>query len=253
MIPGRFKSAVKVLLRGERRLPPEPPREVQDNGIPYGTSWFQEAGRQIHTRGIFIGCPLGVFEYTSKDPFCLALMEGLNPNSAVLEVGCGCLRVGSWFIRYLLPGNYCGIEPNARMVEAGRELILSQMGADRRPRFSSNDTFDFGVFGTTFDFVLAFSIWSHASKCQISTMLDQFKKTANSGAKFITSWHPAREGLPDYQGTSWIGRSHQSDQPGTVAHDRGWIKEAASSRGLGLRFFDGFTTIGQYWLIFSRP
>jgi hypothetical protein len=249
-IPWRLKAATRILLRGESK---------QVN--PARMTWFQRAGWQIHERGLFVGCPVHLFEHTAKDTFCLALMEGMSPAATVLEIGCGCLRTGYWFVQYLNPGRYFGIEPNAKMLDAGRELILGRLEAEKSPQFSNNEDFDFGVFGRTFDFVIAFSIWSHASKSQIETMLDQFKKTANPEGKFLASWIPPgdeisdRGGglqLPDYQGTSWVGRSHKSDQPGMVAHSRSWLTHAVVSRGLSLKFFEGFTTLRQSWLVISR-
>jgi len=228
------------------------PAAIQLTPTPLPT-WFLEAGLAIHRRGIFVGCPLDCFELTARDPLCLALMEGLNRDSAVLEVGCGCLRVGYWFIDYLNPGKYCGIEPNARMLDAGRELILGDLAVAKQPRFSLSEDFDFGVFGTAFDYVIAFSIWSHASKEQILAMLDAFRRVSRPGAKFVASWFVPRADIPDYYGTTWVGRSHQSDQPGVIAHDPNWLAASASARGLGCQFFDGFTTLGQRWAVVSRP
>jgi hypothetical protein len=180
-------------------------------------------------------------------------MEGLNRDSSVLEVGCGCLRVGYWFINYLSPGGYCGIEPNERMLAAGRELILDDAARAKQPLFSLDEDFTFGTFGRRFDFVIAFSVWSHASKEQIGRMLDAFRATARPGAKFLASWFPPRPGMPDYRGTSWVGRSHESDQPGVVAHDPRWIASAAAERGLTYRSVEGFMTLCQNWLVVSHP
>lgn len=219
---------------------------------PGGNDWFQDAGHEIAARGLPLGAPLPVFELSSKDLFCLALREGLRPTSAVLEVGCGCLRSGYHFVRFLEPGRYCGIEPNVAMLDAGRELILGPLESEKRPRFRHHDDFDFGVFETTFDFVVAFSIWSHASKAQIGTMLDQFRRTSQAGSKLISSWIPPRPGLPDYRGDGWVGRSHTSSRRGVVAHSREWLADAVSSRGLAVSFFEGFTTLGQHWLVATR-
>jgi len=215
-------------------------------------NWFQEAGHRIHARGVFVGCPLESFAATARDPLCLALMTGLSRDSTVLEVGCGCLRVGYWFISYLNPGKYCGIEPNVQMLDAGRELILGDLARDKQPRFSDNDDFDFRAFTTDFDYVIAFSIWSHASKPQIARMLDAFLETARPGARLAASWFVPREGIPDYQGASWVGRSHLSDEPGVVAHDPDWLAAAATSRGLEYQFLDDFMTLGQNWVVITR-
>lgn len=241
-MPWRLKEATRILLHGgTKRL------------NPARMSWFQRAGWQIDSRGLFIGCPLEVFEHTAKDLFCLALMEGMARDSSVLEIGCGCLRTGYWFVQYLDEERYFGIEPNAKMLDAGRDLLLGALEAQKSPQFSHNEDFNFGVFGRTFDFVIAFSIWSHASKRQIETMLDQFKRTANPGAKFLASWIPARDEMAEYQGESWVGRSHRSDHPGMVAHSRSWLTDAVVSRRLSVRFCEGFTTLRQHWLVVSTP
>jgi hypothetical protein len=239
-IPFRIRRAASILLRGEAKRP-----QLSEN-------WFQAAGRKIEERGLFVGCPLHDFEVTSKDMFCLTLLEGLKPTAKVLEIGGGCLRTGYHFIRYLNPGLYCAIEPNVGMLEAGRELLLGTLDQEKRPRFDHNDAFSFGAFGETFEFVVAFSIWSHASKAQIATMLDEFRRHAKPGAKFIASWIPPQPMISDYWGDEWVGRSHQSDDPGLVAHSREWLMEAVSTRNLTAREFEGFTTLNQHWLIVTH-
>ena len=251
-VPQRFQRALTVLMAKEGEAPSSPSPPVAAPCPPV-FSWFQTAGQTIHDRGLFVGCPLELFELTARDPLCVALMEGLKPSSSVLEVGCGCLRVGYWFIQYLNAGHYCGIEPASTMLEAGREVILGPLDAEKAPRFRTDDQFPFAEFGTTFDFVIAFSIWSHASKNQIETMLDAFKATANPGAKFLASWMALRPTLTDYQGNDWVGRSHESSVPGYIGHSREWIMEAGTARGLEVKFFDGFVTIHQSWVIVTRP
>ena len=246
----RLNRSITTRIRADASSPPAGP-ELAKSHFPPIFSWFQTAGHAINDRGIFVGCPLALFELTARDPICLALMEGLKPDSSVLEIGCGCLRVGYWFVQFLNAGRYCGVEPNTRMLDAGRELLLGPMEGAKQPRFSHNDQFQFGEFQTTFDYVIAFSIWTHAPKIHVAKMLDEFQKVANPGAKLITTWLSPRPGMPDYQGTSWVGRSHQSDEPGCVAHSQDWIRDAAASRGLKVDFFEGFVTVQQNWAVFS--
>lgn len=234
----RIKRAAKILLRGEHS--------------PV-TNWFQNAGYEVDSRGLLV-CPLPVFETTSKDMFLVALLQGLRPDSYVLEVGAGCLRTGFQFIQHLEPGHYFGIEPHGRLLEAGRELILRGLDAEKKPTFDANEDFDFGVFGRKFDFVVAMSIWSHTDKRQNETMLDSFKANANPGGKFIASFLPPTPERPDYKGEGWIGRDRKQQRTGgLVAHDPAWVAEAAAKRGLTVEFFDRFTTLNQHWLIFTRP
>src|SRR5450432_2192284 len=80
------------------------------------------------------------------------------------------------------------LKPNQPMLQAGLEYCLTpELLALKRPRFDSNDRFDFSVFETKFDAVVARSIWSHASKEQIRVMLDYFCSYSNPDAFFLTS------------------------------------------------------------------
>ena len=47
------------------------------------------------------------------------------------------------------------------------------------------------MFGVKFDFFLAYSIWTHASKTQIATMLSSFAATSQPKAVFLASYYPA--------------------------------------------------------------
>ena len=90
---------------------------------------------------------------------------GLTPESKVLDVGCGCLRGGRKIIPELNEACYFGIEPNKSMLKDGIEISLDPDALlAKKPRFDTNAEWNFGVFNTTFDFVIARSIWSHASK-----------------------------------------------------------------------------------------
>lgn len=250
-----LRRAMTRLLRSDEGGRPlaDPGASQQAFAPRYALSWFQEAGEAINDRGLFVGCPLELFELTARDPFCVALMEGMTRDWSVLEVGCGCLRVGYWFVQYLEAGRYFGLEPNVAMLDAGRTLILGSLETQKRPRFGTNDRFDFTEFGTQFDLVVAYSIWTHASKPQIEQMLDGFQAAAKPGAKLIASWIEPRPGVDDYQGTEWVGRSHESNLPGYVAHGRPWLEAATAGRGMKIAYIDDFTTITQKWLVITRP
>jgi SAM-dependent methyltransferase len=184
------------------------------------------------------------------------LYEGMSPESRVLDVGCGCMRAGYWLIRLLDPGCYCGIEPNQTMLDKGREYLLSpELIRAKRPQFDTNDRFDFSVFDKKFDVVLARSVWTHASKPQIETMLDSFVANSSKDAFFLTSYLPAvllgSRGYRDYKGESWIGRSHQCERPGLVHHSRKWVEQECAKRSLHTKQLDYGVFNGQQWLKIS--
>lgn len=200
----------------------------------------------------FLGGPLHSFETAGRMQLQILLKEGLNPDSKVLDIGCGCLRGGYWLIHFLDPGCYFGIEPNRRMLEAGVQTILEPGQMDlKRPRFDDNPDFDFSVFGERFDFFMARSIWTHASKNQIRTMLDGFVRHSKPGATFLTSYRRASWlRRDDYQAAKWVGKSPESDLPGMVRHSFRWIGGECRERGLFVEELNDetFRLGNQRWL-----
>lgn len=215
-----------------------------------------EIADKLHRDGIFTGGPPRSFESVGRLQLSTLVREGLYPSSKLLDVGCGCLRAGYWLIRLLDRGCYFGIEPNERMLQVGVKQVLGpEVQVEKLPRFDTNDRFDFSVFGTKFDVILARSIWTHASKSQIQAMLDTFLQNSTSDAFFLTSYMPAswisRE-ASDYNGAQWVGRSHTSTTPGLVYHKRSWIESECRARGLLLQQLSDAPFNEQYWLKISR-
>jgi hypothetical protein len=203
-------------------------------------------------RETFFGVPIGGFDRTGRQQLMLLLMAGMEPTSKVVDLGCGLLRGGYWLIHFLDAGGYHGIEPHAQRIQAGLERILeTDTVAAKRPRVDTNATFDTSVFGEKFDYFLAYSIWTHASKPQIETMLDSFLRDGTEDAVFLTSILPARWHEHDYQGQGWFGTSHESDVPGCIHHRMSWIRRACRQRNLFVHAL-GREAAGQTWLLISR-
>ncbi len=129
-------------------------------------------------RNQFYGVPVENFEFAGREQLIYLLNAGLTPDCKVLDIGCGVLRAGYWLIHFLDPGCYCGIEPHKGRLEIGTQNILEPgVLTSKSPRFDTNVNFDTSVFGEKFDFFLAYSIWTHAGKRQIQTMLDGLPAT----------------------------------------------------------------------------
>jgi hypothetical protein len=213
--------------------------------------------------GVFLGGPRRDFEKVGRHCFSLLLNEGLLPEHAVVDIGCGALRNGYWLIHYLDPERYFGLEPNQKMLRVGRKKILEPgLEDEKRPTFSDNDQFDLSTFGDErFDFLIARSVWTHASKPQIAQMLESFRAHAGPGARFLASYLPARPlgaapgathkrafWMRDYKGDEWVGASHQRKKAGLVAHSKRWIKAACAERDLEVQTVKGETINHQRWL-----
>ena len=201
----------------------------------------------------FLGVPLEGFAATGKKQLDALMTLGLKSDSKLLDIGCGCLRGGYWLIHFLAPGRYFGIEPHRKRVELGlRYLIEPDVLVEKRPRFDANDAFDTSVFRERFDFFLASSIWSHASKPQIERMLDGFLRDTREEGVFMTSYVPPAGPEDDYRGREWVGTSHTCDVPGVISHSLKWIGQACTRRRLEVARLAGHELDGQPWLVVRR-
>jgi hypothetical protein len=178
---------------------------------------------------------------------------GLSANHALVDIGCGCLRNGLWLIDYLDPGNYYGVEPNESMLNEGIDTFIgSETAGEKRPSFSANAEFAF-PWERHFDFALARSIFTHTSREQMTTCLRNLGQVMTSGGLFALSYVPPKFLQSEYKGTDWLGRSHESSDPGIAHYRKRTIVRLASP--FGFREDDStdrLENINQVWLVLRR-
>jgi SAM-dependent methyltransferase len=129
----------------------------------------------------------------------LLTQYGLKPDHTLLDVGCGCLRGGVHFVRYLDPGRYFGTDINQSLLDAGYDVELAQAGLqDRLPRTSlrSDDAFDFTGFGVQFDRAIAFSLFTHLPLNAIRICLERMADVVKPGGIFHATFFELPEGEP---------------------------------------------------------
>jgi hypothetical protein len=208
---------------------------------------------EMLAKGKFLGIPVKDFEAGGKEQLRYLQRAGLCSGSKLVDIGCGVLRAGYWVIGFLDPDSYCGIEPHRERLRMGIHGILDPGTMERkRPRFDSNAKFDTSVFTDKFDFFLAYSIWTHASKPQIQTMLDAFLRDSTDKGKFLTTYLPADWIRRDYRGGKWYGTSHESNVPGCIRHSFKWIKAECELRGLIVSKLARDVTHRQSWLLLEK-
>jgi SAM-dependent methyltransferase len=211
---------------------------------------IKEVARRIavETNG-FTGGDLKLFAKVGRYTLNSLKRNGLKRSSKVLDYGCGSLRVGYWLVRFLRAGCYYGIEPNQKLLGPGIKHALGpELVDEKRPRFSNVARFDFSVFGEKFDFVVARSIFSHASPEQFLTAMESFRENSADGAVMLASYRPlrARDGDadivdPNPEGPNWRLRRF----------NRSWLRARARERGLAADNF-GEPFNGQVWLKLSK-
>lgn len=156
----------------------------------------------------YVGPP-DEYDFMGGTQFALLFLLGLREQHKVLDFGCGSLRAGRLLIPYLKPGNYYGIEPNSWLVEDALARQLGGMERVKRPQFSDSDAFEADVFGETFDFIVAQSIFSHSGPALTGKALRSFARCLAPGGLCAATFQEGDEDTPEgwfYTGITKRGR-----------------------------------------------
>lgn len=140
-----------------------------------------------------------IFQCVSK----MLFNEGLKEDTRFLEIGCGPLRMARFFIPFLLPDCYHGLEPEKEMVQIALEKeIFKPFGYrvfdHKRPKFDYNPDFNLSAFGDTmFDMVIAEQVFIHCGKRQFIQCLKSVRDRLKPSGRFITHMN-----IADYSGST---------------------------------------------------
>ena len=116
--------------------------------------------------------------------------QGLLPEHYLLDVGCGALRAGVRFVRYLEPGHYFGTDINETLLEAGYRKELGKKARAKLPRENLKQTerFESDFGDVRFDYAIAQSVFTHVSLNHIRLALYQVGKVMKPGGKFYATF-----------------------------------------------------------------
>lgn len=142
----------------------------------------------------YVGWP-HLYEATNQHQFDVLMEQGLKSRHDLLDVGCGCLGVGSMLIEYLDEMNYWGVDPEAWLIQAS--------GIDKRLfHFHAFSDFKITRLKKKFNFILAHSIFTHADRAMIQTLLAEAKASLKKRGVFLASFYDQRFGDSDHVG--WL-------------------------------------------------
>ncbi len=173
----------------------------------------------------YVGPP-GQYDIMGATQFRLLTSLGLRASHRLLDFGCGSLRAGRLLIPYLDEGRYFGIDPNQWLIDEG---IRKEIGGDlvriKKPRFANGDDFSTDLFGVSFDFIVAQSIFSHTGRDLLEKALRNFRSSLADGGLVAATFYEDRR---DFEGEGWIYPHCVRYRPSTI---RRMVRDAGMVAG----------------------
>lgn len=132
----------------------------------------------------FVG---GLWEELGQLQLKYLIDSGLKPKHKLLDIGCGCLRGGVHYAKYLYEGNYYGLDINNSLIEAGKIEIEKAGLICKKPNLIVDDKFSFEKFRSKFDFMVSVSLFTHLPMNIIVRCLTKVRKSlAPNGVYYST-------------------------------------------------------------------
>jgi cyclopropane fatty-acyl-phospholipid synthase-like methyltransferase len=116
--------------------------------------------------------------------------RGLQPESRLLDIGCGSLRLGIRAVDYLDAGHYWGTDLNESLLTAGFEKEVVPAGlAHKLPRTNLvvDRDFTFANLPRNFDFIVAQSVFTHLPFNHLRLCLANLAEYVDSHCNFFVT------------------------------------------------------------------
>jgi SAM-dependent methyltransferase len=137
----------------------------------------------------------GLWDEVGRLQLDYLVSEGLRPDDYLLDVGCGSLRGGVHFIRYLEPGHYFGVDKSRERLDAGRSVELPRHGLiNKHPILEVIDDFAFERLGRRFDYAIAQSVFTHLPANLVERCLHGVGAALDAGGRFYATFNEPEAG-----------------------------------------------------------
>jgi len=187
--------------------------------------------------------PPKLYDYSAGLQFSILFNLGLCANHKLLDFGCGSLRVGRFLIQYLNTGNYYGIEPREDLVAEGiKGNHLQELVNHKKPHLRISGDCNMAAFNIIFDYILAYSIFTHMPIVQIRASLKSAYNAMDTNTIFLATYF---EGKVDNELKDWnpTGIYYKRDTMSRLIQENNLISTRLNLTGSG----------GQCWLLIRRP
>ncbi len=136
----------------------------------------------------FVG---GLWEELGHLQLEFLIKSGLKPNHKLLDIGCGCLRGGVHYVKYLQEGNYYGLDINNSLIEAGKIELKKADLIKKKPNLIVDDKFSFDKFGSKFDFMVSVSVFTHLPMNIIIRCLNKARESLTPNGVYYSTFFQA--------------------------------------------------------------
>ena len=151
-----------------------------------GTAGIQKLGHRN-----YVG---GRWDEIGDLQFNFLVAHGLEPQSVLLDIACGSLRLGCRAIPYLAPGHYLGIEKEGELLRAGLEQELDPAVVQRqRPQLVVDDSFAFEKLGKVADLAMAHSLFTHLPPEAIGLCFQRLRPWLQAEGVFYATYFPTAQ------------------------------------------------------------
>ncbi len=132
----------------------------------------------------------GKWEEVGKLQIDFLRSKGLKPDSYLLDIACGSLRLGVHAIAYLERSHYLGIEKERGLVRAGLEKELGpRLRDEKQPKIVISDSFEFEKLGIKADFAIAQSLFTHLPPRLIDLCFKKLYPWLEDDGAFYATFH----------------------------------------------------------------
>ena len=136
----------------------------------------------------------GLWKEIGKLQFNFLVKNGLEPKHFLLDIGCGSLRGGIHFIKYLDEGHYFGIDKNNELLDGGKIELKENNLEFKNPTLKKIENFDFISLNQKFDYAIAQSIFTHLPLNEIVRCVMNIEKALVQGGKFFATFFENKKG-----------------------------------------------------------
>jgi len=181
------------------------------------------------------------YDFMGATQFALLFRLGIREEHHLLDIGCGSLRCGKYMLHFSLPSRYFGVEPNSWLWQ---DAVKNEIGEDiielKQPVFSSDESFEYDHLKTSFDFVVAQSIFSHTGHDLFQKCMKNVARVLKPNGQFLFTvldeTVPQYSFLKDkdeYQKNGWI-------YPQCVVIEESVVQAISQDAGLYVQAIDWF-------------